>query len=56
MPVPTKPALPVELPRGDTQPEGDPLHHPEAEDDEDDADMDRFMPGEESVIRKERGE
>lgn len=54
MPASISPNLPPDLPAGDTQPEGDPTHHPLDEDDEDHADMDRFMPGEASVIRKEK--
>ena len=53
MPAPTHRTPPADLPAGDTQPEGDPTHRPLDEDEEDLADMDKFMPGEESIIRKE---
>lgn len=42
--VPPRPLLP-DAPRGDTQPEADPTHTPMDEDLEDDADLDKFMPG-----------
>lgn len=42
--APKHPPAPDE-PRGDTQPEADPTHTPLDEDTEDDADLDRFLPG-----------